>query len=238
MANKTLLDCVNEILRKKGLIAGDAALLTSLTDSARQSWIDTAIQVVNEGVDEVYSIARISLPLQMARSTIVLVTSTRDYALPADMVRLHWPFIDQTNTQYIMPYSGGYEGILLMDPQQNFTGLPHFAAIRQTDGHLFLDRVPTSAENGKTYYFSYDKDTVMSAASDTVPFNNAVFRAMVPFWAEVWERVKRTSAFDEMIFKASLGRAARLLTEELPRESYNPRSGVAIYPQATDPIPG
>jgi hypothetical protein len=39
------LNAVNEVLKKKGIIAGDSALLTSLTDSARQVSIDLAIQV-------------------------------------------------------------------------------------------------------------------------------------------------------------------------------------------------
>ena len=238
MANKTLLDAVNEILRKKGLIAGDASLLGSLTDSARQASIDLAIQVVNEGIDEVYSTASISLPNQMASSTLTLITNTRDYVLPTDLVRLRYPLIDRSNTQFIMEYANGYEGILLVDPQQIFTGLPHFGAIRQTDGHLFVDRIPTVNENGRVYNFVYDKDTVLTAAADTVPFNNAVFRAMVPAWAQMWEREKRTQAFDAPTFKASIGRAARLLTQKPAREGYNPRMGVGIYPESTDPIPG
>ncbi len=238
MANKTLLDCVNEILRKKGLLAGDAGLLSSLTDSARQASIDLAIQVVNEAIDEIYSIAGISLPNQMASATITLATSTRDYALATDLVRLHWPLIDRTNTQYIMAYANGYEGILLVDPQQVFTGLPHFGAIRPTDSHLFVDRIPTAAENGKVYNYVYDKDTVLTLSTDNVPFNNTVFRAMVPVWTQMWEREKRTQAFDEATFKASMGRAARLLTQQLPRGSYNPRQGVGVYPESTDPMPG
>lgn len=238
MANKTLLDGVNEVLRKKSLIAGDASLLSSLTDSARQSWIDIAIQVINEGIDEVYSISAVPLPNQMVETTITLATNTKAYSLPTDLVRMHWPLIDRTNRRFIQRYSNGYEEMLQIDLGQTFTGLPLYAAIRPSDNKLVMDRTPTSAENGNVYNYQYDKDTVLVAATDTMPFNNAVFRAMVDVWAQLWERVKRTQNYDVVMFKTSLGRAARLLTENQPRENYNPREGVTFYYNPTDPMPG
>jgi hypothetical protein len=234
---KTLLDGVNEVLRKKSLIAGDASVLTSLTDSARQSWIDIAVQSINEGIDELFSITRRSLPKQMVEATITLVNGTKAYALPSGLVRLHWPLIDRTNRRFIQEYATGYEGMLLVDLGQTFTGLPLYAAIRASDNYLVLDRTPTTAENGNVYNYQYDKDTVLSSASDTMPFNDAVFRAMVEVWAQLWERVKRTQNYDEMIFKSSMGRAARLLTQSQPRETWNPREGVAYYLNSTDPMP-
>lgn len=236
MANKTLLNAVNEILRKKGLIAGDSALLASLTDSARQSSIDLAIQVINEGIDEIYSTVSISLPSQLKEATLTLATGTRAYVLATDLVRLHFPFRDRTNLQRIYEYAGGYEGLLDLDLGQVNTGLPRYGAIRQTDGYIFLDRAPTSAENARVYYYEYDKDTVLTILTDNVPFNDEVFRAMVPVWAQMWERQKRTQAYDEVAFRASLGRAARLLTEKPMRDSYNPRVGASV--NSTDPMAG
>lgn len=235
--SKTLLDGVNEILRKKNMVAGDAALLTSLTDSSRQPWIDLCIQVINEGIDEVYSISQKSLPNQMVEATITLATNTKAYALPTNLVRMHWPLIDRTNRRFIQQYASGYEGMLLVDLGQTFTGLPLFAAIRASDNMLVFDRTPTISENGNVYNYQYDKDTVLTAASDAMPFNNEVFRAMVPFWTQMWERQKRTQDYDPMMFKSSLGRAARALTENLPRETYNPRQGVSYFLNSTDPMP-
>lgn len=222
MANKQLIDAVNELLKKKSVIAGDSGTLTSLTDSARQVSIDLAVQVINEGIDEIYSISRKPFPSQLKESNIVLSTNTRAYVLPTDLVRIHWPLRDATNTQFIWKYPGEYEGLLLLDPQQDDTGLPRYGVIRPTDGYLFLDRAPTVTENGHTYVMEYDKDTGLSVYTDNVPFNNEVFRAMVPVWGQLWDREKRQS-FDKDIFKASIGRACRLLTGELPREDYNPR---------------
>lgn len=219
---KTLLNCVNEILKRTSIIAGDSGVLTSLTDSARQVWIDQAVQVVNEGIDELYSTSEIPLPNEQAESSVVLVVGTRAYTLASDMVQLRWPFIDKTNSQFIMEYPGGYNAMLQLDLEQDDTGLPHFGAIRPTDGLLHLDRAPTSAEAGKTYTYQYDKDLVIDAAAETVPFKDPVFRAMVPAWVQLFKREARQE-FDTDLYKQSIGRASRLMVQSQQRTSYSPR---------------
>jgi len=219
---KTLLNSVNEILKRAGFIAGDSGLLTTLTDSARQPAIDQAIQVVNEGIEELYSQSNIAMPNEQAESSITLATGTRAYALSATLVQLRWPFIDRTHNQYLFEYPGGYNMMIIADAEQDDTGQPYYAAIRPTDGYLYLDRVPTSTENGRIYYYQYDKNLALSSASDTVPFGDPVFRAMVPAWQQLWKREYRNE-FDGEIYKMSLGRAARLMTQKQARSSYSPR---------------
>lgn len=219
---KTLLQAVNEVFKRVSLVAGDSAALTSLTDSSRQVDIDIAVQVINEGTDALYSTCELSFPSGTAESTVVLATGTRAYTLATDLSRIHWPLIDKTNTQLIYEYPDGYEGLLLLDPEQDDTGLPFWGVIRPTDGKLHLDRAPTSADNGKTYTYQYDKNTGMSAAADTVPFNDLVFRAMVPAWVQLWKRQRRQE-FDSGLYKEAFGQAARLLTHAVPRDSWNPR---------------
>ena len=219
---KTLLNSVNEIFRRVSLVAGDSGLLTSLTDSARQVDVDVAVQAVNEGIDELYSTVGRAMPNQQSSSTITLATNTRNYSLASDLVRLHFPLIDRTHNQYIYEYEPGYDALLLLDPEQDDTGQPFYAVIRPTDGSLFLDRAPTSTYNGYVYTYQYDKDWVLSVSTDTVPFDHAVFRAMVPAWVLIWKRERRNE-FDDVLFKASIGRAARLLPEKAPRANWNPR---------------
>lgn len=219
---KTLLQAINEIFKRTSLIAGDAGALTSLTDSARQVSIDQAVQVINEGIDELYSTSSVPQPNEQAESTITLVAGTRAYTLASDLIQLRWPIIDKTNAQFLFPYPGGYNAILLGDPEQDDTGLPHYAAIRPTDGKLYLDRAPTSVEAGKVYTYQYDKTLELDAAADTVPFNDAVFRAMVPAWVQLLKRERRNE-FDEPLYQQSIGRASRLLTQKQMRTSYNPR---------------
>lgn len=218
---KTLLNCVNEILLRTGIIAGDAAALTTLTDSARQHHIDIAIQVVNEGIDELYTTCAVPLPQEQAESTFSLVAGTRAYTLASGLVQLRWPMIDKTNSQYL--YRGDYNQFLLADPEQDDTGLPQYAAIRPTDGKLHLDRAPTSVEAGRVYTYQYDKDMVVAAAADTVAFSDMTFRAMVPAWVQLWKREERNE-FDGDLFRANIGRAARVMTQGQARTHYNPRA--------------
>jgi hypothetical protein len=232
MANKTLLNSVNEIFRRVGMIQGDAALLTSLTDQSRQRSIDIAVQVINEGIDELYSTSALPMPSGQAESTFTLATGTRSYTLATGLVRITpydtdgqdgtvWA-IDKTNTQFIYEYPGGYNGLLLRDPEQDDTGLPYWAAINPTDGTLQVDRAPTSAENGNVYTYQYEKELTLTSASDTVPFGLSVFRAMVPTWVQLYRRDQQNE-FDLDLFKANMGRAARLLSRIMPDSDYCPR---------------
>lgn len=219
---KTLLNAVNEVLKRVGTIAGDAGALITLTDSARQRSIDVCIQAVNEGIDELYSACEVALPKEQAEATLTLVLGQRGYALAADLVQLRWPMIDKTNNQYLKEFGGGYNAMLIADPEQDDTGLPVFAAIRPTDGYLHLDRAPTSVEAGRIYTYQYDKDLSLEDDADTVPFSDAAFRAMVPVWVQIWKRELRNE-FDGDLFKANIGRAGRFLRQTQPRSSYSPR---------------
>lgn len=219
---KTLLNSVNEILKRVSVISGDAGALTSLADSPRQVAIDIAVQVVNEGIDDLYAVTDIAHPNEQAESTMTLVTSTRAYTLASDLIQLRYPMIDKTNNQYIGEYPGGYNALLIADPEQDDTGLPMYGAFRPTDGKFYLDRAPTSVENGRVYTYQYDKNLALSILTDTVPFNDAVFRAMVPSWVQLWKR-ERQNEFDAGLYRASVGRAAALLSQKQPRTSYSPR---------------
>lgn len=219
---KTLLQSVNEILKRVGMIQGDDGELTSLTSTARQRSIDIAVQVINEGLDELYSIVSVPHPKEQAENTVTLVASTRSYSLASDLVALRWPMIDKTNTQYLYEYAGGYNQILFDDPGQDDTGLPRFATISPVNGNLHLDRAPTSIEDGRIYTYQYDKDLELTVAGDTVPFDNPVFRGMVPVWAQLWKR-DQYREFDTDLFRLGIGRAARLLTQQQARTNYSPR---------------
>lgn len=222
MAHQTLLDAVNEILTRTGIIHGDSGLLTSLTSTARQRSIDIAIQVVNEGIDELYSACGVPMPDEQAESTITLVAGTRSYALASDLVQMRFPLIDKTNTQYIFEYPGGYNAILVQDPEQDDEGLPQYAAVSPVNSELYLDRAPAAEDAGKIYTYQYDKDVELTTVGNTVPFSDAVFRAMVPVWVQLWRRDQQNE-FDGDLFRLNIGRAARLLPKQQPRDNYSPR---------------
>jgi hypothetical protein len=219
----TLLNGVNEVLKRVRFIQGDGGLLTSLTDEARQSAVDVAVQVWNEAIEELYSMASVPLPKELAENTITLVTSDRDYTLQTDLIQLHWPFHDETNGRFITEYPGGY---LALKRDQlvpaNESGQPYFGAIRPTDGLLYLDKLPTATENGQVYTYNYDKDISLSAAADVFPFSDAVYRAMVAATAQYWQRDWQRD-WDNDIFQTNLGRAARLLTQQQQHTNWLPR---------------
>lgn len=219
---KTYLNCVNEILTRVSVIAGDAGLLSSLTDSPRQVQIDVAKQVINEGIDDLYAVSNIAMPQEQASGSMTLVTGTRAYTLASDLIQLRFPMIDRTNNQYIGEFPGGYNAMLISDPEQDDTGLPMFGAFRPTDGLFFVDRAPTSVENGRIYTYQYDKNLALTAAASTVPFNDAVFRAMVPAWVQLWKRERRNE-FDEGLYRKSVGLASALLSQKQARDNYSPR---------------
>jgi len=225
VANHTLLDGINEVFKRVNNIAGDANALTSLTDSARQHPIDVAIQVINEGIDELYSSSsRTVMPTAQQEGTITLAAGTRSYSLAANLIEMHFPLIDKTNTQFIWKYPGDYDDLLLLDPEQDDTGLPWWAVISPVDGTLYLNVAPTSAEAGRVYTYQYEKDLALSLATDTVPFSNTVFRAMVPAWVQLYKRELRNE-FDQSLYANAIGRAARFLSELEPRDSWSPRGG-------------
>lgn len=221
---KTLLETLNETMRRVGVIAGESAAFTSLTDTARQRDIDVAVQVFNEGIDELYGLIEAPRPNVQSESTFTLVASTRSYSLASDLRVLRFPLIDKTNTQYIFEYGGGYNALLIIDPEQDDEGLPLYGAFSPVDNNLYLDRAPSSNEAGRVYTYQYDKDLALSAVGDEVPFNDKVWRSMVPVWAEMWKRDRRGSdSFDIGFFNFHLGRAASALRQTAPSTSYCPR---------------
>ena len=225
---KTLLNSVNEVMKRAGLIQGATGQLASLTDSGRQVWIDMIVQVVNEGMDELYSHMNVAKPNKVAENTITLATNDRDYALQTDLVTLKWPLQDRTNGNFITEYPGGYERMIVSEQvPANYTGLPREGAIRPTDGELYLDTLPTANENGLVYTYLYEKDTVLTLAADTVPFTDEVFRAMVPVWHQLFQRDRRVD-FDEALFKVNLGRAARRFRQTPHRTNWHNRNPVVF----------
>jgi hypothetical protein len=219
-SSATLLDGVNYVLKKAKLIHGDASALTSLTDPARQLWIDQIVESWNVVVEELYSNTGLALPKAIAEDTITLASGTRAYQLNSSLNILLWPLLDETNGQYIYEYEEGYIDLVQDQPvPSDYTGLPNYAVIRPTDGYLYLDRIPSSSEDGLVYKYRYEKDISLSAYDDTFPFSNSVFRALVPAVNERF-RLDHENEFSQGTYDRSMGQAARYLTQLAPRNAY------------------
>jgi len=235
---KTLLNGVNEVLKRVGMLDTDAGELSTLTDSARQHYIDVAVQSWNEGIDELYSVAREPKPSQLASSTVTFVAATRAYSLASDVVvlRPEFPLFDSTNNHEIaMLGRDGYTQLVNTDREEDDTGLPSVCAVRPTDGKLYFDRSPTASEAGRVYTYRYDKELELTLATDTVPFGNSVFRAMVPAVAELW-RSDIHNEFREKRYNKEMGRAARLLSMVPARGQWTPVRVGTVNVGGTDPL--
>jgi len=234
---KQLIDGVNEILKKVDILEGDTGLLTTLTDSARQVFIDTAIQSLNEVLDELYSISVRSKPQQLRSATVTLTTSVTAN-LDANIVTLRkeYHLVDRSNNHiiYILDDTDdGYRSLILGDLEQDDTGLPSYAAIDPTGvNRIRFDRKPTASESGRIYTYHFDTDLELTLAADAFPFSNTVFRAVVPAAAELW-KLHRHQEFSQGIFNASMGRASRLFTMTPISDSYRPGHNVH---NLTDPV--
>lgn len=208
----TLLDAVNRTL-KRAKVLDENQTLTSISESSKQGWIDVAIQVINETILELYDMASLPKPNGLGEATITLATADRDYALNASLTKLFWPFIDETNGATIYEWRGGYLDLVESQLQPaNFTGLALWACIRPTDGQLYLDRIPTSAENGKIYKYRYETSILLAAATDTLPFNDSVLTAVTPAFTEKW-RSEIQNQFNAGMWGHHMAMAVRYLTK-------------------------
>lgn len=233
---KTLLQGVNEVMKRMGYIKGNSGELASLTDSQRQTTIDQVVQAWNRLLIEIYDASEIALPDELAEDTITLATGDRDYALASDLNQLRFPLVNQSNGNEIFEYNGGYTQMFRDQTiPANYTGQSTLAAIRPTDGQLYLDAIPTSNENGDVYTYQYDKSITLSLATDTFPFKDDVFNALISACAETVSRYKKRS-FDEGEYNRSTGLAISLMTQQPQRAFWTPirSSGENI----TDPLEG
>jgi len=229
---KTLLDGVNEVLKRVQVIS-ETNILTTLTDSGKQTFIDLAVQAWNESVDQIYSKAKKMRPRQGEEDYITLIENKRSYSLPCDLVQIRWPLHEETKGLYIHEYPGGYEELRNIQTQPaNYTGSATFAAIDPIQGDLYLNRVPLAGDAGEVYRFFYWKDLGLALESDQFPFSDTVFRAMVPVVAELW-RYNQNTRSNNNVAKLNFGRAIRALKKEPGDTAYIKRHGSTI---ATSPL--
>ena len=233
---KTLLNGINDVMKRLGYIKGNSGELTSIIDSQRQVTIDLTIQAWNEVIVEIYDASDTPLPNELAENTITLVTDDRDYVLQTDLVQIRWPFTNQINGHQIFEYPGGYSQIYFDQPiPANFTGQPTLGAIRPIDGQLYLNAIPTSEQNGDVYTYQYHKELLLSAAADLMPFGDTVFSQLIMAVAELVKRDKEKS-FDGGMYARRTGIAAGLLTQQQQRRHWTPIRGTRI--NVTDPLEG
>lgn len=221
MGTKTLLNSVNDVLKSVRLVTSTSEL-ASLTDSPRQVFIDQAVQVINRTMLDLYTSSEMGIPTEVAQDSITLVTSDRSYVLASDLVQMRWPLRDEGNGVYIYEFDGGYLALVASQAQPaNYTGVPNYAAISPVDGELYLDRIPTAAENGNIYKYEYDKAITVSGASDTFPFSDSAWEPFMDAVKELWKR-ENNLQFDSALYAQRIGNAAAMMSQRQFATSWRP----------------
>lgn len=237
--SKTLLNAVNDTLKRMGSIKGNSGELVSLADSQRQVLIDLAVSCINETVLDIYMASDRPMPNEVGTTNITLVAGDRDYTLPTDMVAIRWPLINESNGYAISEYPSGWEGLVNDQLQpSNFIGRPTYGVIRPTDGLLYLDMVPTSADNGLQYKLYYDKSQIKSLAADTMPFSDDTYLFFIPAVVEKvkMERDEQSDAkflVSNKKYQSLIARCAKLVTMSHERTSWLP-TGANLF--SSDPM--
>lgn len=220
---KTLVEGVNDLLVKVGVLDNDT-VLTTLSDSARQTYIDSAVQSINETLDRLFALPQMpTRPNQITERVIVLNTDDQDYELHETLVRLlpEFGLVDETNSHVIsiIDDPDAYRRMVIGDLEQDDTGQPSFACIRPTDGQLWLDRAPTAEFDGREYKYRFERDPGLSAAADEFPFTDPVYRGVILAASELWKKENKAS-FSGPLFNAALAQAAGRLTRTPSRSRW------------------
>lgn len=219
------LDGVNAVLKRAQIIAGDTQNLVTSTvtstatgltatealqsQSAIQHQVDMTVQIWNEAIQEVYSLN--NFPKSVASATMQLASTTREYALPTDFERFAGLAALRGATTYLVlyEYPGGYEQMLVDQPTaSDFKGQPTYFAISPINQNIRVDAEPTSAEAGNKYNYLYEKTLryTSTMATETFPFSDNTFDAMIPVVAQWLERSMKKD-FDALQFQQGIVRA-------------------------------
>ena len=222
---KTLLNGVNDVAKKLQLIKGQSGEFSTLTGLAQQYSVDVIITNWNVAIEDLYSKNEQARPNELSSTEITLTQGIREYDLPSDLLDIRWPLHNETTGEYITEYEDGFHALTIQQQiPTDYTGLPHQAVVRPTDGKLYMDYIPQAAQNGMVFKRYYDKNVSLSVKEDEFPFNDATYRAMVNVVAELSRRDLR-SRFDAAFYRKFVAQAGRYLNKNIQRTSYIKKGG-------------
>lgn len=222
--SRTLLNEVNVVLKKAGLIQGSTGEITTLTVSALQVDIDNIVKAVNTAM---LDLARAGVEIGLrSESSITLVATQREYTVAATFIEMaDTTLIDETNGQRLTPYPGGFYQMRNMQViPANFTGLPIFWTINPTNGKIRIDTAPTASDAGRIYKYIYKGTLLMSAATDVFPLKDDAVEALEDCIEQQYSR-HRKGQFDQAAYQTSIGRAAQIALQFPQQSDYGVRVG-------------
>lgn len=216
----TLLDGVNNALKRVNVIRGDTEAFTSLTDPAHQHDLDLMVQLWNEAIAMVYTLPGKPLPRRISNVTITLIQDQRNYPLPVDCEQIRFPLMPLSNEGgRINEYRGGYERMRWEQLHRSqYKGIPNYGVMDPRTRELLLDRAPIDDAVGREYDLEYNKVLTLSQATDQFAFDDSAVLSMVPVIAEAW-RQNETGA-NRGFAPSAFGRTARIIRSQEKRSMY------------------
>ena len=215
------LNAVNILLKRVGVVAGDAGDITSFTDTEHQREIDIALQVWNEILDEAYSSGVFEGEVDVV--TITLAADTREYSVPSDFEKFTSiaVFINANDSNRLHPYRGGYQRMYVDQPDPtDQTGQPHRYVINPQNSKVRVDTTPTSGEAGDVYTALYEKRINLSATGDTFPCSDDAVDSLIPSVAEIWRAVINRDSREGAYPRAAFARALKTIRQGQTKKSY------------------
>lgn len=170
----TFLECVTRIFRQMAIIRGDTDAPTSFSDTQHNASLQIAqIAVQNELIK--LTAERLIPKERDTSGAIALVNGTRTYDLASDFVRFYGiaHIYNTSDGMDIFPYPGGLEALQVADIRYATTsGTPiafYDEPADSTNKKVGFWPVPNVA---KTLQYDYEQVTLVSSASDNLPFHN------------------------------------------------------------------
>lgn len=230
---QTLLGFVNDVLTRTGMVQGDSGTLSTLTDSARQTDINRAVQITNEVVMTLYSFS--SFPKEVAEGTITLSDGTRAYSLPSDFEQMHGEsyrerVLKNASNNFFMyeykvrngalsPYAQMYHDQLDFS---DYKGQPLHWALSPLADEIYVDMTPGAEQAGDAYTFLYDKDIRLSVAADTFPFSDSVADTLISVVAYLWGLSSKERSAESIASVTGFQTALEMVTRRKTERRYGP----------------
>jgi hypothetical protein len=225
------IDAVNRMLRVSGYIRGDTDALTNFAGLQHNATVQQAVIAVQNSLNDIAGGE--DLAVERVTATLTLSATVRTYALPDDFAQM-WQdapfFYDATANIEIFEYRGGERQLQIdyMDYRDSTkqAGYPNWwylvDAATKTVGFF---QIPTANEDQRVLTYDYEKDVMVSAYNDTLPFQrDAEAMAFVEMAQVYFEAIKAGQAATDVrrlpTYVSAMAKCLRLMREKKPAQRY------------------
>lgn len=178
---KTYVQTLSDVLRQNTMLSGNDSDITAFSDTQHQAAIQLAKIAIQSSLNQLVSESLI--PFERTDGTITFVTDQRVYALPSDFMRFignkqSKPFMlqldasEDSDNRYLYEYPGGLSKLEAVIPQyREDGGTPwYWYMIGGSALEVGFFHVPDLTMSGLKVRFAYEKEVMVNAEADLLPF--------------------------------------------------------------------